>query len=169
MNDRIAFAKTLASESKAFENVIKAITNPEWKHPDDPKGKTAMQMAVMLVHSAAAFVDVLEKGELGGENASPFEKPTDVTMAAQMLHDYYAKASKIAEETDDATWELPSVMLMNGKKMWESTRGGMSWGLLLDAVHHRGQLSTYLRPMGSKVPSIYGPSGDDMGGIEMPA
>jgi uncharacterized damage-inducible protein DinB len=27
-------------------------------------------------------------------------------------------------------------------------------------VHHRGQLSAYLRPMGAKVPSIYGPSGD---------
>ena len=29
-----------------------------------------------------------------------------------------------------------------------------------DEIHHRGQLSTYLRPMGAKVPSIYGPSGD---------
>ena len=28
------------------------------------------------------------------------------------------------------------------------------------SVHHRGQLSTYLRPMGGKVPSIYGPSAD---------
>jgi len=28
------------------------------------------------------------------------------------------------------------------------------------SVHHRGQLSTYLRPMGGKVPGIYGPSGD---------
>jgi uncharacterized damage-inducible protein DinB len=37
--------------------------------------------------------------------------------------------------------------------------------LMLDAIHHRGQLSTYLRPMGGKVPSIYGPSGDTaMGG-----
>jgi uncharacterized damage-inducible protein DinB len=27
-------------------------------------------------------------------------------------------------------------------------------------VHHRGQLSSYLRPMGAKVPSIYGPSAD---------
>ena len=167
MNDRITFAKTLSSESKGFENVIKAITNPEWKHPDDPKGKTAMQMAVMLAHSAAAFVDVLEKGELGGANDTPFEKPTDVNAAAQMLHDSYARAATMAETMDDATWELPSVMLMNGKKMWETTRGNMAWGLLLDAVHHRGQLSTYLRPMGSKVPSIYGPSGDDMGGLEM--
>lgn len=28
------------------------------------------------------------------------------------------------------------------------------------SVHHRGQLSTYLRPMGGKVPGIYGPSAD---------
>jgi uncharacterized damage-inducible protein DinB len=31
------------------------------------------------------------------------------------------------------------------------------------SVHHRGQLSTYLRPMGGKVPAIYGPSADDQG------
>jgi len=31
---------------------------------------------------------------------------------------------------------------------------------LKHSVHHRGQLSVYLRPMGSKVPNIYGPSGD---------
>ncbi len=34
---------------------------------------------------------------------------------------------------------------------------------LTPAVHHRGQLSSYLRPMGARVPSIYGPSGDDPG------
>ena len=34
--------------------------------------------------------------------------------------------------------------------------------LLFDIVHHRGQISTYLRPMGSTVPQIYGPSGDGL-------
>jgi uncharacterized damage-inducible protein DinB len=34
------------------------------------------------------------------------------------------------------------------------------WFILFDAIHHRGQLSAYLRPMGGKVPSIYGPSAD---------
>jgi uncharacterized damage-inducible protein DinB len=33
--------------------------------------------------------------------------------------------------------------------------------MLTHSVHHRGQLSAYLRPMGAKVPSIYGPSADD--------
>ena len=37
------------------------------------------------------------------------------------------------------------------------------WDFMFDAIHHRGQLSAYLRPMGGKVPSIYGPSADDTG------
>jgi uncharacterized damage-inducible protein DinB len=35
------------------------------------------------------------------------------------------------------------------------------WFLLCDQIHHRGQLSVYLRMAGGKVPSIYGPSGDE--------
>jgi uncharacterized damage-inducible protein DinB len=33
--------------------------------------------------------------------------------------------------------------------------------MLFDQVHHRGQLSVYVRMAGGKVPSIYGPSADD--------
>jgi uncharacterized damage-inducible protein DinB len=43
----------------------------------------------------------------------------------------------------------------------KETGYGNAWGFFFDAIHHRGQLSTYLRPMGSTVPSIYGPSGDE--------
>jgi uncharacterized damage-inducible protein DinB len=32
---------------------------------------------------------------------------------------------------------------------------------LAHSIHHRGQLSSYIRPMGGKVPSIYGPSADE--------
>jgi uncharacterized damage-inducible protein DinB len=37
----------------------------------------------------------------------------------------------------------------------------MAWGFLFDIVHHRGQITTYLRPMGSTVPQVYGPSADE--------
>jgi uncharacterized damage-inducible protein DinB len=45
----------------------------------------------------------------------------------------------------------------------KDTVEGLLWIALFDMVHHRGQLSTYIRPMGGKVPSIYGPSADDAG------
>jgi uncharacterized damage-inducible protein DinB len=43
----------------------------------------------------------------------------------------------------------------------KNTVGGLLWIALFDFVHHRGQLSSYIRPMGGKVPSIYGPSADE--------
>ena len=44
----------------------------------------------------------------------------------------------------------------------ERPAGDIVWLFHFDEIHHRGQLSTYLRPMGAKVPSIYGASGDSV-------
>ena len=48
-----------------------------------------------------------------------------------------------------------------GKVVSEQPIGQFLWFILFDSIHHRGQLSTYLRPMGGKVPAIYGPSADE--------
>jgi len=37
----------------------------------------------------------------------------------------------------------------------------IAWSFLFDIVHHRGQITTYLRPMGSTVPQVYGPTADE--------
>ena len=65
---------------------------------------------------------------------------------------------------DDGAWNHPA-WLIEGKEeiLLKDTVGGVLWIALFDIVHHRGQLSTYIRPMGGKVPSIYGPSADDAG------
>jgi uncharacterized damage-inducible protein DinB len=70
---------------------------------------------------------------------------------------------KRLERLSDAAWEKKTQFCMDGKVAWEAPLGEMLFGFLFDAIHHRGQLSTYLRPMGAKVPSIYGPSADDPG------
>ena len=64
---------------------------------------------------------------------------------------------------DETAWQKSGRFLFGGTPVWEAPIGEMIWGFLFDAIHHRGQLSTYLRPMGGKVPAIYGPSGDDSG------
>jgi uncharacterized damage-inducible protein DinB len=64
------------------------------------------------------------------------------------------------EKLDDTGWKRPVQFFMGGKQINETTTDEMLWGFLLDMIHHRGQLSTYIRPMGGKVPSIYGPSAD---------
>jgi len=57
------------------------------------------------------------------------------------------KPAKLAQDITFAMWTQPAVTYLSLD---------MSHG-----IHHRGQLSAYLRPMGAKVPSIYGPSADE--------
>ena len=51
--------------------------------------------------------------------------------------------------------------LTGPKQMGDVPVGNFLWFTLMDHVHHRGQLSVYLRMAGGKVPSIYGPSADE--------
>jgi uncharacterized damage-inducible protein DinB len=61
-----------------------------------------------------------------------------------------------------AARELPGAKLAADLSMGPMNMSAVDFRAmnLKHSVHHRGQLSAYLRPMGSKVPSIYGPSGD---------
>ena len=62
------------------------------------------------------------------------------------------------------TWnEKTTQFVTDGRVLFEVPLGEMFWLGLFDAIHHRGQLSVYIRPMGGRVPSIYGPSADDPG------
>jgi uncharacterized damage-inducible protein DinB len=58
-------------------------------------------------------------------------------------------------------WERRVPFLYKGQEVMSDTGFQMAWGFLFDIVHHRGQISTYLRPMGSTVPQIYGPTADE--------
>ena len=70
------------------------------------------------------------------------------------------KLNEDVEEISEKAWEKNMITLKLPGGEWEDTISGIAWGFLFDAIHHRGQLSTYLRAMGAKVPSIYGPSAD---------
>jgi uncharacterized damage-inducible protein DinB len=65
------------------------------------------------------------------------------------------------EAVDASRWETPIKFMFEGKEVMNAPVYDMAWGFMLDQIHHRGQLSTYLRPMGAKVPQIYGPSADE--------
>ena len=56
------------------------------------------------------------------------------------------------------TWTL----LAGGQKLMSMPRIGVVRGFALNhLIHHRGQLSVYLRLNNAPVPSIYGPSADE--------
>ena len=89
--------------------------------------------------------------------------PTPATMR-EVLETYdkhHDSLSTRFRDLDASKWEARVPFLYQGQTVMNETGFDNAWGFLLDIIHHRGQLSTYLRPMGSTVPAIYGPSADE--------
>jgi uncharacterized damage-inducible protein DinB len=148
------------AELPAFVRVLKALPQGRLDYQPDPKARTAAQLAWMLVSEEAALVSLLETGTIDWKDTTP---PTHVEeMVAAFERDSAVVNAKL-EKLDEAGWVKPGKFMVGGAAVWEDAVGQMVWGFLFDAIHHRGQLSTYLRPMGGKVPSIYGPTADDPG------
>ncbi len=85
---------------------------------------------------------------------------TDVIADYEKAH---AALAPRLQKLDDKTWEEKKVQLLSGEATYELPLGEMLWAVVFDAIHHRGQLSVYVRLAGGKVPAIYGPSADDPG------
>ena len=148
------------AEIPTFVRVIKALPEGRLDYRHDPKGRTAADLAWLLAYEEETLVSMLETGTIDWKDrAAP-------KTAAEIAAAYERNAAAVnarLETLDPAAWAKPAKFVVDGASVWESPTGEMLWGFLFDAIHHRGQLCTYLRPMGGKVPSIYGPSADDAG------
>ena len=76
------------------------------------------------------------------------------------FHDNSSLLSEAVLPMTQATWLEEREVTSHGTLILRQSLGQIFWLFLFDAIHHRGQLSTYLRPLGAKVPSLYGPSRD---------
>lgn len=152
MDEKSLFLNFWTNESKTTRNVLARIPEQSDYRPD-PKSRTAHEIAWQIVCEEKMIIEALESGK--AEWAPP---PLPATMK-EVLTAYESQSARMGKR-----WKaLPAAR-------WEGTLeffGGerpaspMAWSFLFDIVHHRGQITTYLRPMGSTVPQIYGPSADE--------
>ena len=64
--------------------------------------------------------------------------------------------------TTDGEFDAPWTLKAGGKEMFTMPKASVMRTFVLNhMVHHRGQMTVYLRMLGLKIPSIYGPSGDE--------
>ena len=152
MDEKSLFTKFWTNESKTTRNVLARIPEGSDYRPD-PKSRTAKDIAWQIVCEEKMIIEALENGK--AEWAPP---PMPATM--QEVLDAYDKQSAQAIQRWNA---LPQEKWDGNLEFFGSERPAspMAWSFLFDIVHHRGQITTYLRPMGAKVPQIYGPSGDE--------
>ena len=148
------------AEMPTFVRVLKAIPSGRLDYRPEAKARTAGELAWLLASEEAALVTLLDTGSVQWKEGKP---PASVEEIVAVFERNAEAVDERLGRLDASGWEKKGRFLMEGAPAWEDTIGQFVWGFLFDAVHHRGQLTTYLRPMGGKVPSIYGPSADDPG------
>jgi uncharacterized damage-inducible protein DinB len=151
-DEKALFTDFWTKESKTTRKVLGRIPEASDYRPD-PKSRTAQEIAWQIVCEEKMIIDALETGK--AEWAPP---PAPKTMT-EVVEAYEKQSAQMAQR-----WKaLPAARWDGTLEFFGTERPAspMAWSFLFDIVHHRGQISTYLRPMGSTVPQIYGPSGDE--------
>jgi uncharacterized damage-inducible protein DinB len=147
----------IRNEHQTTRRVIAAIPAEQSGYRPSPKCMSALELAWHMVSAEPFFMNgiVAGKYEPGGGT-----KPESVTTPADVLqwddeHFEKAVAHLSAVKPEDLVRPIDFFGFMTFPAIQYATL------MCSHSIHHRGQLSSYLRPMGAKVPRIYGPSGDE--------
>jgi uncharacterized damage-inducible protein DinB len=145
----------IAREAETTKKVLAAVPDDKADYRPDPHARTARELSSHLANVDVQFLDGI--ADLSFEKMDQDEKlATSVQTVAWYDENMKRGIARVQAMTADQlmtpvpffnVFNLPAVFYL---------------GFLNNhSIHHRGELTTYLRPMGSKVPSIYGGSYDE--------
>ena len=146
----------LRREQPVTQRVVEAIPVDKGDYRPDAVGKSALELAWHIVGAEHRFMDAVVTGAFDFSNSG---RPVDLTNSAEVARWYVGtfqddisrlaalSAEQLMKTVDfRGLFQLPAVVYLHTAS--------------IHSIHHRGQLSMYLRPMGAKVPAIYGESYD---------
>jgi uncharacterized damage-inducible protein DinB len=148
--------RALKTEQPITQRVIEAIPLDKGDYRPHEICKTALELAWHIAGAEHRFSNAVITGAFDFANTG---RPPELTTSADIVR-WYAETTredlaKLAVLPADALlrtvdfrglFQLPAVAFLDFS--------------LHHVIHHRGQLTMYLRPMGAKVPAIYGESYD---------
>jgi len=159
MTNREFFIECWEQEAPTFVKVMKAVPADKLDYRPHPRSRSAAELVWVQVLEKRCWFELLDTGKIAWKVPPPPIGLDEMIAAYEKAHDELAPRLK---KLDDKSWnEQMTQFLLDGRVVFETVMGHMFWTGLFDAIHHRGQLSVYLRPMGSKVPAIYTASADD--------
>jgi uncharacterized damage-inducible protein DinB len=157
MNELEFLKARRAAEFPAFKNVLDAMPSDRWGYTPHERSPSARHVAWTLALETRACTAMVDEGRVEWK---PVDPPDGVETVKKAFAEAYEELDGRLARLDDAAWRKTVALTAGGKVVREWPLGEFLWFFFFDAIHHRGQLSTYIRPMGGKVPAIYGPSGD---------
>jgi uncharacterized damage-inducible protein DinB len=154
------FANLMAGEVPTTAKVLAAVPDSGRDYRPDEKSRTAWELLTHMASSEVWFLDSIINGSF---NFDP-EVEKQVTSQFRSVKDVVDFYNREVPSRIDRLRALPPEKLtqvVDFFGMMQQPNATYLGFANNHAIHHRGQLASYLRAMGSKVPSIYGGSADE--------
>lgn len=145
-----------AREAETTKKVIAAVPDSKSEYRPDPNARTAWDLAWHLANTDVQFLDAIadQKFTMGGPPRE--DKPKNIAELVTWYDRHVKRATERVRALSPAQLATPVDFL----GVFNFPAVFYLQFLNNHSIHHRGELATYLRPMGSKVPQIYGGSFD---------
>jgi uncharacterized damage-inducible protein DinB len=153
----------LENEQKTTRKILAALPADKTDYAPDARSMTAWALAKHIASSEIHFLNGIVNGVFSRTDGAIPETVTNPEQLVEWYDENFAQA--ISKMKAMSAGQLTQPIDFHGIFNYPAVAyAGFNCS---HVIHHRGQLSTYLRPMGAKVPSIYGGSADEP--FQMPA
>lgn len=139
--------------------VLRSFPADQGDYRPHPRSNTVKDLAYTFVMEQHMISLALrDELKLGGPRP---EKPADLAAAVGQFDREYHDLVRLFEQMPDEKLGGTVKFPVGPGTIGDWAKMAFAWFMLSDQIHHRGQLTVYLRMIGGKVPAIYGPSGDE--------
>ena len=146
----------LKSESRTTASVLAAAPNAHLDYRPDPCAKSASELIRHIASAENLFLKtVADAAFMPGSVKVPAELQAPKDIVEWYEKEYAKNFDAVSALSGEQLIKMVDFRGLFARPAYAFLQFG-----LVHTVHHRGQLSTYLRPMGGKVPAIYGESYD---------
>jgi uncharacterized damage-inducible protein DinB len=159
------FLAELESEAAKSRRVLEQVPAGKraWKPHDRSMELGYLSELVANIPSWVGMAITMDELDIAPKDG-PTYKPAPLNSSAELvaaLDKAVAQARDALQKTTDAHLGTSWRLLAGGQLALEQPRHVVIRDTFLHSAHHRGQMTVYLRLLGSKVPSVYGPTADD--------
>jgi len=147
----------LKFEQVTTKRILEAVPAEQGEYRPHPGSMSARRLSVHLATTELWFLDAVIEHKFKDDDVPP---PAELRAGAEMAEWYEQNFAQRLARLEGLSGEHLATPVDYIRLLKEPAVAYLSFGIR-HSVHHRGQLSAYLRPMGAKVPAIYVESGDE--------
>src|SRR5262245_8165059 len=155
------FLQSFERETAITLKLLRAFPADRAEYRPHEKSRSARELAWIFVTEQGLAGRAIDGALNFSGGGSPPAAPASLPEVIAAFENAVSATKDKVAKTSEADLNRPAPFPVGPGKLGDFRAMDIVWITLQDQIHHRGQFSVYLRLVGAKVPSIYGPTADE--------